>query len=148
MAEALFFLTRELHALHHSISNLANNAILNRIAEMEQKIMSKISDFIAEQKAFNKELGSDVDKLAASAEAQSAATDGIAKDIDALNTKILELQNSPGEFTPADQILVDELQAETAATATRVKAAAAAAEAHAAALKALDEKTPPVVPAA
>lgn len=149
LAEGIFYLTRELHEVHRAInSHIGNNAILTRLAEMEERIMSKISDFAAAQKAFNSEIGKDIDSLVTSAEAQATATAGLAGDIDNLNAKIVELQNSQGGVTPEDQVLIDELQAEGAATAARVKAAAAASAAHAAALQALDEKTPPVVPTA
>lgn len=147
LTEALFFLTREVHELHKALSAILNNsAVLTRIAEMETRIMSKITEFAAAQKAFNEATAAATDSLVASAEAQATATAGIAGDIDALNAKILELQNSQGGVTPEDQALLDDLQTQGAALQARVKSAADASAAHAAALQALDERTPPTVP--
>lgn len=80
--------------------------------------MSVFSDFAAKQKAHN--------------DAVSAAIDGITADIQALNDKITELQNSSGTVTPEDQALIDELVA--SGDALQAKA------------QALDDMTPPVVP--
>lgn len=79
--------------------------------------MSKISEFAEKQKAFN-------DRL-------DVAISGVTSDIAELNTKIEELQNTPGEITAEDQALLDELQ-------TRIEALTAKAEA-------LDALTPPPV---
>lgn len=85
---------------------------------MEKRIMSKIGDFAGKQKAFN--------------DRQDTAIQGLVEDVAALNAKILELQNTPGEITPEDQTLLDELQ-------TR-------AESLTAKLEALDAQTPPKPP--
>ena len=82
------------------------------------KIMSVLSDFAAKQKSFNERIG--------------AAIDGISTDIEALNAKITELQNSPGAITPEDQAALDAIQA--------------AGEALAAKTEALDSMNPPNPP--
>lgn len=89
-----------------------------RITLNHEILMSAISDFAAKQKAFN--------------DRQSAAIDGVVADVKALNDKITELQNSPGQVTPEDQALLDELQTQGEALASRMEA--------------LDSQTPPVVP--
>lgn len=78
----------------------------------------EIAAFATAQNAFNDQL--------------DAAVDGIATDIKTLNDKITELQNSPGTITPADQKLLDDIQARTQALVARVTA--------------LDDLTPPPVP--
>lgn len=102
------------------------------LKEMECRIMSKISEFAAEQKRFNAEHGAAIDSAVASVTALTG-------DVAELNRLITELQNSPGGITPEDQTLLDELQAEGKSLAERSTALAAA-------LKTLDEATPPVVP--
>jgi len=82
------------------------------------RIMSAISDFAAKQKEYN-------DRI-------SAAVTGISGDIKSLNDKITELQNNPGAITPADQALLDDIQAQAKAVAEK--------------LEALDAETPPAPP--
>ncbi len=93
---------------------------------------SAISDFAAKQKAFNDRQGTAIDGLVTS-------VTGIQGDIQTLNDKITELQNSSGTVTPEDQALLDDLETQGAAISDKLDAAAAA-------LKALDEANPPVVP--
>ena len=81
-------------------------------------IMTAISDFAVAQTEHNARM--------------DAALSGINDDITALNAKIAELQNSPGAITPADQVLLDDLQAQAEALAARVEAT--------------DAITPPAVP--
>src|SRR5687767_9527582 len=66
-----------------------NFATRKDLMEIGQKIMSKISDFAKEQNAHN-------DRM-------DAAVQGLEADVKALNDKIIELQNTPGEITPEDQ---------------------------------------------
>lgn len=94
--------------------------------------MSAVSDFVQKQKAFN-------DRQSAAIDTVATATAGLAGDIEALNKKIEELQNSPGDITPEDQALLDELT-------TLGEGLAAKAEAAAAAAKALDDANPPTPP--
>ena len=88
--------------------------ILHRIQEMEQKLMSAISDYATKVTESFTSIGESVDKLVASA-------DGITKDIAGLKAKIDELQNSPGAITPQDQALLDASQSQAAGVATRMK---------------------------
>jgi len=85
---------------------------------LSKKIMSAISDFAAAQTVYN--------------DREDAAIAGLTADVASLNAQILALQNSPGAITPADQALLDGLQARGQTIATK--------------LEALDALTPPVVP--
>ncbi len=102
----------------HTANN--NNAILIRLAQMEGKIMSAISDFAAKQNAFN--------------DRQDAAITDLQGDVQTLNDKITELQNSGGQITPEDQKLLDDITARGEAITTK--------------LEALDALTPPNPPTA
>lgn len=82
---------------------------------MERILMSKISDFATAQNAFNDQI--------------DAAVTGLQGDIQALNDKITELQNSPGEITPEDQALLDTLQTRAEGIATKLTALDALTEA-------------------
>ncbi len=74
------------------------------------------------------------EKQTAYNDAIDKAIDGLSADIDALNAKIAELQATPPVLDPADQALLDDLQARGTAIADKIAA--------------LDAKTeqPPVVP--
>lgn len=80
--------------------------------------MSKISEFADKQNAFN-------DRV-------DAAVTGLVADVQSLNDKITELQNTQGGITPEDQALLDAIEERSAAIATK--------------LEALDALTPPAVP--
>ena len=82
------------------------------------KIMSAISDFAVKQTAFNDRINN--------------AIAGLVGDVQLLNDKITELQNSQGQITPGDQTLLDELQVAGNVLADK--------------LEALDNLTPPVPP--
>ena len=94
--------------------------ILDAINHMEKTIMTAISDFAAQQSAFNADVSSDLAAIKTS--------------IDALNAQIATLQNSPGTISPEDQATLDSLQAAGQALATQADTLAG--------------KTPPVVPTA
>lgn len=102
------------------VDRLENKALLDRIAHLERNIMSAISDFATKQNAFN-------DRV-------DAAVTGLTEDVQTLNDKITELQNSPGGITPEDQALLDAIEARSASIATK--------------LEALDALTPPKPPVA
>lgn len=70
--------------------------------------MSVISDYATAQAAFNARIETSVN--------------GITADVTSLNDKITELQNSPGRISPEDQALLDGLQAQGAALATKLEA--------------------------
>ena len=102
------------------------------LKELKDEIMSVISEFAAKQTAFNNRQGSAIDSLVASVA-------GVTGDVKALNDKITELQNSQGGVTPEDQALIDGLQSQGDALATRLESVSTA-------LAAIDAATPPVVP--
>lgn len=88
------------------------------LIKVERHIMSAISDFAAKQKTFN-------DRM------DTAVTD-LQGDVKFLTDKIAELQASQGTITPADQALLDEIEARSSAIADK--------------LDALDALTPPAPP--
>ena len=90
------------------------------LEQLKQLLMATIADFSAAMTAFNDRI--DV-----------AVTD-LQGDVKSLNDKITELQNSNGVITPADQALLDAIQARASGVATK--------------LEALDALTPPVPPTA
>jgi len=81
LAEALFYLTREVHALHQAISHGNNNAILSRIDQLERTIMASQAEIVADLK----------ESLAAQ---KKTATEIVALQAgqDALTAKIVELE--------------------------------------------------------
>lgn len=97
-----------------------NKTALNRAKQKEKTMASPIADFAAKQNAFN-------DRV-------DAAVSGLTEDVQTLNDKITELQNSPGSITPEDQALLDAIQTRSEAVATK--------------LEALDGLTPPKPPVA
>ena len=114
-------LTLAIESLTHAVCRFRENngttetsAILKGMAEMGEKIMSKISEFATSQNAFN-------DRL-------DAAVAGVSADIDGLKAEILKLQNTAGSITPEDQALLDGIQARTDAIATKLEALDAATE--------------------
>lgn len=120
-----------IHGLVKAISSLvcsidrlgetqSTQTILHRIEQKVNNIMSKISDFAAAQTAFQ-------DRL-------DTAVAGLTQDVQTLNDKITELQNSSGEITPEDQALLDAIQERSSVIATK--------------LEALDTLTPPPAPPA
>lgn len=73
-----------------------NFATKHDLKEMKDTIMSKISEFAAAQGAFN-------DRM-------DVAVAGLAGDVKHLNDLIEELQGTPGEISPEDQALLDQIQ--------------------------------------
>lgn len=124
LSKAISQLTDEISRLANAIENglgcpkSDQPATKQDLEEMETRLMSSISDFAAHQSAFNTRL--------------DTAITGLQADVEALNAKIEELQNSPGSITPEDQALLDELTSR--------------GEAITAKLEALDALTPPPPP--
>lgn len=114
-----------------SMSQLPTKHDLNHVKDI---IMSAISDFAAKQKAFNDRQGAAIDSLVSSVA-------GVTGDVKTLNDKITELQNSSGGVTPEDQALIDDLETQGDALATKLETVTAS-------LKGLDDATPPSVPSA
>ena len=93
--------------------------IFDALHQMEHRIMSAISDFVAKVTAFNQDVSDDLDALQAA--------------IGNLNDTITALNNSAGTVTPADQALIDQAVAQGTALAAKADALAG--------------KTPPAPPA-
>lgn len=102
------------------------------LEQLKVQLMSVISDFAAKQAAFNKRQSDAIDSAVAS-------VSGLSGDIQSLNDKITELQNSVGQVTPEDQALIDDLETKGDALSTK-------AEALSQALTTLDNLTPPNPP--
>jgi peptidoglycan hydrolase CwlO-like protein len=114
---------RTLHRIENKIDDLHNQI---------GKLMSKISDFADNQEANNKLVNDGL-------EAAVTSISDIGKDIQSLNDKITELQNSVGGVTPEDQARIDSLQSQGSALASKTEAVRAA-------LQALDDLTPGPTP--
>lgn len=88
----------ELHHFHNDpTAERKLDQILCALENLGRTIMSAISDFAAQQTAFNTEVSADLDAI------QQA--------IVALNAQIATLQNSLGTISPEDQATLDALQA-------------------------------------
>ena len=120
LSESICLLTHVLRELLEQNKQNSQQAILRRLAEMEKNIMSVISDFATAQNAFNDQI-------------DTAITD-LQGDEKSLNDQIAALQASGGAITPADQALLDGIQARSKTVVDK--------------LQALDALTPPVVPPA
>lgn len=97
------------------------------LKDMENRIMSKISEYIDRVNAKFDEIDTGLTGL-------TTAVSGIADDVTFLKDTITELQNNPGPISPEDQVLLDALETRVGTTATKVTAASSA-------LKALDDAT-------
>lgn len=102
------------------------------LKEMENRIMSVISDFLTKQEDYNKRHGAAIDSLVTS-------VGGLTGDVEELNRQIKELQDSSGGVTPEDQARIDAIQATGEELAAKLEGASNA-------LTALDAATPPRVP--
>ncbi len=81
-------------------------------------IMSAISEFATKQNAFNDRMDKSIE--------------GLTQDVQTLKDLIVQLQNTPGQITPEDQALLDNIEARSDVIATK--------------LEALDALTPPPLP--
>jgi hypothetical protein len=81
-------------------------------------IMTAISDFATKQAEYSARI--------------DAALTGLSADVDTLSAKVAELQATSGAITAEDQALLDQIDAQVAALATRIEAA--------------DALTPPAAP--
>ena len=97
--------------------------------KMEVRFMSAISDYADKVTASFTDIGASVDGLVSSVA-------GVASDVASLKATIDQLQNSPGQITPADQALLDKTQAQAQAISDRIKSVATD-------LKTLDDATAP-----
>lgn len=141
----------ELHAIREQLVTANNNnAIFNRLAETERRIMEAIDKFeLAVSGAFDK-LGDAAESLGAAVVATGKAVDGIASDVAFLKGEIKKLQDSQsGPWTPQDQEILDSIQNRAETIATKVSGVSTTMVAVAAAAAALDAatETPPTLPA-
>lgn len=118
-------LPRHLDAIDQRLAAIAKQLAdhhrhLLSLLQNQEDIMSRISEYAEKQNAHN-------DKI-------DVAINDLQGDIKALNAKIVEMQNTPGQITPEDQKLLDDLEVRGAAIADK--------------LDALDAQTPPVPPTA
>lgn len=117
IARAIYENTKAICALTCTVQELGCNdrqtqAILNRLAEMEKRIMSAISDYAGR-------VSTAFDKI-------STAVDGVVDDVAFLKEEIVKLQNSPGPITPEDQATLDGLEARANTTVAALEALDAA----------------------
>lgn len=118
----------ELHAIHEQLAAINNNnAILNRLAEMEKKIMSAISEYTESVDTKFAEIGTSVDEII-------AAIAGVSGDVASLKSIIEKLENNPGPISPEDQVLLTNGLAKVTALSDKLKGVSAS-------LKALDAAT-------
>lgn len=109
LVSAVLQVVCELHAIHEQLVAVNNNqAILHRLAHLEGKIMSAISEF--------------GDTVNARFDEVNLAVDGVAADVDFLKAEIKKLQDNPGPISPADQLILDGVQARVNTLADKVKA--------------------------
>lgn len=116
------------------------------LENLANKIMSKISDYLAQQSTFNDDLEVKIDAVATAQTGLATSVNGVSGDVAELKRLIDTMQNSAGEFTPADQATADAIQARTTALAAKFAAASDAIKVSSDALKALDDLTPPPAP--
>lgn len=133
LAEAIFYMTRELHEIHRAIStNIGNNAILNRIAEMETHIMSKVSEY-------TDRVGKAFDAISSTTDSIATSVTNVSGDISELKRIIAELQLNTGPISAEDQALLDALEAKVDTLVTKTQGVADA-------VAVLDAQTEPPAP--
>src|SRR5438874_288728 len=91
--------------------------ILDRITQLENRIMSAISDFTDKVNARFDQMGGDVDTAVAGVDSMSTSVTGIAADVKFLKDTITQINNNPGPISADDQKLLDAVQARTDALA-------------------------------
>ena len=89
------------------------NIILNRMLEMEHRIMEAIDKFAADVNTAFDNIGTTVDGLTTSLE-------GVTGDVTYLKKQVADLQNTPPTWTPEDQAKLDAIQARVAAIGTKL----------------------------
>jgi hypothetical protein len=127
ISAAISEMTLVLGGVLEQLKDNKHNAILRRMAELEEKVMSAISDYSTVVDATFTAIGTSVDEIVASQA-------GITLDVAGLKEIILRLQNNPGPISPEDQALLDSGVAKVTALAGRVAAVSSA-------LKELDAAT-------
>lgn len=95
-------------------------------------VMALLNEQLVRIKVFVEKQGPAIDGLVSS-------INGLTADVAGLNKKIDDLQNSSGKISPEDQAILDGIEASADSLTKKLEAVAAAA-------KALDDATPPVIP--
>lgn len=112
-----------IHDLRHEIRDLK---------ELIMTYAEALKAFITQQTAFNTDISNGID-------AAGTSLEGLTADVKNLNDQIAALQNSSGTVTAEDQAILDAAQAAGVALQEKLVAFNAAIEA-------LNQLTPPVVP--
>jgi len=133
LADSIGLLAKVLHDLGRN----DNCVILERLAHLESKIMSAISDY-------SLRVNTAFDAISGSVDAIVNSVTGVTGDIAELKRIIAELQNSPGPITPEDQTLLDNLESKANSLSARLETV----KVSLAELDAQTENVPPVVPPA
>lgn len=108
-------LAEAIEALAKALKNDKTNAVLQRIAEMECNIMSKISEY-------SDRVNASFDAIGASVDAIVTSVAGVAGDVTELKRIIAELQTNPGPISAEDQALLDALEVKVGSLVTRADA--------------------------
>jgi hypothetical protein len=124
VAGAIDRLHQEINAGFEWFKSNSNFATKTDLMKLKEEIMATVTEALA---AFNAQMTTYND-------ATDAAIGGLQGDVANLNAQIATLQASPGAITPADQATLDAIQARAKVITDK--------------LAALDQMTPPVVPAA
>lgn len=128
--DAILLVARELHGILEQLTQKAdNNAILERLAEMEKKIMGQLTEYSEAVNAKFSEIGDSVDGFVSSLA-------GVSADVTFLKDALSKIDNTPGPLSPEDQALLTSSLNRLTGLADRVKKVAEAA-------KALDDSTEP-----
>lgn len=107
-AEAKEILLELAEAIRGANAKHETHVILDRLTQIEGKIMSAITDWAAAEQA--------------NLTAISSTLDSIVTGVKALDDKITALQNAPGTLSPADQAALDAIQAASKDLVTKAAA--------------------------
>lgn len=121
-----------------SHANLATKLDLD---QMECRIMSKVTEYIAASDAKFAELATSADELQASQTVIGSSLTGVAADIAFVKAKLEEIQNNPGPISTEDQAALNASLDRMSGLTNRFTTLSAGLKAQADAIKALDEAT-------
>lgn len=116
--DAILLVARELCGIREQlVKQQDNNAILCRMEEIENKIMSAVSEYSELVNTKFSEIGDSVDEVV-------AAVSGVSGDVASLKDIILKLENNPGPISPEDQALLTQGVARVTALSDRLNGVA------------------------